>query len=67
MVHVMCIKGDMLYIYLPALGPRNDLWVVVVTISQKAKGETCSPVATRPEICAWKTRKVTVTITREWD
>mmetsp|Transcript_26385 Transcript_26385/g.79535 ORF Transcript_26385/g.79535 Transcript_26385/m.79535 type:complete len:242 (+) Transcript_26385:150-875(+) len=37
---------------MPARGPRSDLCVVVVTMSQCSKGEGCSPVATRPEMCA---------------
>mmetsp|Transcript_6747 Transcript_6747/g.9374 ORF Transcript_6747/g.9374 Transcript_6747/m.9374 type:complete len:281 (-) Transcript_6747:507-1349(-) len=37
---------------MPARGPRRDLCVVVVTTSQKGKGEGCSPVATRPEMWA---------------
>mmetsp|Transcript_83674 Transcript_83674/g.215481 ORF Transcript_83674/g.215481 Transcript_83674/m.215481 type:complete len:254 (-) Transcript_83674:124-885(-) len=37
---------------MPALGPRRDLCVVVVTTSQCSKGAGCRPVATRPEMCA---------------
>mmetsp|Transcript_37835 Transcript_37835/g.75401 ORF Transcript_37835/g.75401 Transcript_37835/m.75401 type:complete len:254 (-) Transcript_37835:632-1393(-) len=33
---------------IPALGPRRDLCVVVVTTSQCSKGDGCKPVATRP-------------------
>ena len=35
---------------IPALGPRSDLCVVVVTTSQCSKGEWCCFVATRPEM-----------------
>mmetsp|Transcript_31050 Transcript_31050/g.81310 ORF Transcript_31050/g.81310 Transcript_31050/m.81310 type:complete len:202 (+) Transcript_31050:242-847(+) len=37
---------------IPDRGPRSDLCVVVVTTSQNSKGDECSPVATRPEMCA---------------
>mmetsp|Transcript_32391 Transcript_32391/g.100993 ORF Transcript_32391/g.100993 Transcript_32391/m.100993 type:complete len:254 (+) Transcript_32391:211-972(+) len=37
---------------MPARGPRRDLCVVVVTMSQCSKGAGCWPVATRPEMCA---------------
>ena len=37
---------------MPARGPRSDLCVVVVTMSQYSKGDAASPVATRPEMCA---------------
>mmetsp|Transcript_38892 Transcript_38892/g.93328 ORF Transcript_38892/g.93328 Transcript_38892/m.93328 type:complete len:222 (-) Transcript_38892:581-1246(-) len=37
---------------IPARGPRKDLCVVVVTMSQYSKGAGCCPVATRPEMWA---------------
>mmetsp|Transcript_23502 Transcript_23502/g.65093 ORF Transcript_23502/g.65093 Transcript_23502/m.65093 type:complete len:242 (-) Transcript_23502:1727-2452(-) len=37
---------------MPERGPRSDLCVVVVTMSQNSKGEGCCPVATSPEMCA---------------
>jgi hypothetical protein len=33
---------------MPARGPLNDLWVVVVTISQYGNGWSASSAATRP-------------------
>ena len=37
---------------IPERGPRSDLCVVEVTTSAYWKGDFCSPVATRPEMCA---------------
>eukprot|EP00438_Fugacium_kawagutii_P014154 Skav213267 [mRNA] locus=scaffold2944:18558:18797:- [translate_table: standard] len=46
---------------MPARGPRKDLWVVVVTTSQCWKGDGCSPVATKPEMCAMSAIKIAPT------
>ena len=34
------------------LGPLNDLWVVVVTISEYGNGESVTPAETNPEMWA---------------
>mmetsp|Transcript_9990 Transcript_9990/g.29836 ORF Transcript_9990/g.29836 Transcript_9990/m.29836 type:complete len:242 (-) Transcript_9990:172-897(-) len=50
------LTSGILSVYLknimPARGPRSDLCVVVVTMSQNSKGGGCRPVATSPEMCA---------------
>ena len=37
------------------LGPLNDLWVVVVTISEYGNGESVTPAETNPEMWAIST------------
>ena len=39
------------------LGPRKDVWVVVVTTSAYSKGEGMTPPTTKPEICAMSASK----------
>ena len=43
-------RSGAVQVIIPALGPRSDLCVVVVTTSQCSKGEECCFVATSPEM-----------------
>src|SRR2546427_279974 len=45
----------------PPRGPRNVLWVVLVTISACGTGDGWTPPATRPAKCAMSTREIALT------
>ncbi len=46
------LSSSSLVMISPPLGPRSDLWVVVVTTWACGNGDGCTPAATSPEMCA---------------
>ncbi len=55
------LRSGSLVMMRPPLGPRSDLWVVVVTMWAWGKGDGCSPAATNPAMCAMSAMRIAPT------
>ena len=56
------MSGLLLQRIKPPRGPRNDLWVVLVTTSAKGTGLGYKPAAIKPATCAISTTKYAPTL-----